>query len=158
MPETFTSLAPMARSQPLAGGQREFLVFVLAGELYAVELARIREIVGVPVLTHVPRAPRDVIGIFSNRGLLVTVVDLRSRLRLEQRETTRLSRILLSQTDPGEVVGLFVDEVKNVVRLDPEEVELANNVFGTDVSDHILGIGRPAGEAIVLLDINSVVT
>lgn len=136
---------------------REFLSFSLAGDVYAVELARIREIVSPPPLTEVPRAPRNVIGVCSVRGLLITVIDLRLRLRLEGKPPTRLSRILLANTASGEVVGLFVDEVEQVVRLTEPEIEVTSSVLGGELSDHVLGIGRPDGELIILLDLDAIV-
>jgi purine-binding chemotaxis protein CheW len=136
---------------------REFLAFNLASDTYGLELARIREIVSPPPITEVPRAASDVVGVCSVRGLLVTVIDLRRRLRLEERPTTRLSRILLGYTDSGEVVGLLVDEVLQVVRLNESEIELASTVLGGDMSDHVMGIGRPAGDLIVLLNLSTMV-
>jgi purine-binding chemotaxis protein CheW len=134
------------------------LSFSLAGDVYGVELARIREIVSPPPLTPVPRAQRNVIGICSVRGLLVTVLDLRRRLRLEERAPTRLSRILLANTASGEVVGLFVDEVQQVVRLAESELEVTSTVLGGELSDHVLGIGRPGGDLIILLHLDAIVT
>ena len=93
----------------------EFLVFSLSGDVYGVELTRIREILSPPPLTPVPRAPRDVLGICSVRGLLVTVIDLRRRLGLEEPARTRRARVLLTVTSSGEVIGLFVDEVRQVL-------------------------------------------
>lgn len=149
-----TTRHPTSLSQTAVPGQgpREFLVFSLAGELYGLELQRVREILSPPVLTRVPRAPSDVLGICSVRGLLVTVFDLRRRLNLEERPGTRLSRVLLSESPNGEVVGLYVDDVRNVVRLLPDEIELAQALLGGDLSDFVLGVGRPAGEPIILLD------
>jgi purine-binding chemotaxis protein CheW len=133
-------------------GPREFLVFTLAGELYGLELQRVREILSPPTLTHVPRASDDVLGVCSVRGLLVTVFDLRRRLNVERRPETRLSRVLLSEAPDGEVVGLYVDDVRNVVRLADDEIEIAQALLGGDLSDYVLGVGRPGGEPIVLLD------
>ncbi len=151
-----TELTP--KSLSTHDGLREFLVFHLAGEAYAVELARIREIVSPPALTEVPRAVSEIMGICSVRGLLVTVIDLRRRLRLEESSASRSSRILLTETLGGEVVGLFVDEVRHVIRLDTSEIEIAQAVLGGDLSDHVMGIGRPQGEVLVILDLKSVTT
>jgi chemotaxis signal transduction protein len=137
---------------PLDQGVREFLVITLAGESYGIELRRVREILSPPTFTLVPRAPSDVIGICSVRGMLVTVFDLRKRLNLELRPTTRLSRVLLTESSRGEAVGLFVDDVKNVVRLAFEEIELAQSILGGELSDFVLGMGRPVGDPIILLD------
>ncbi len=137
---------------------REFLVFVLAGDAYGVELTGIREILSPPSITEVPRAPRQVVGVCSVRGLLVTVVDLRRRLRLEERPMTRRSRILLAEAPGGEVIGLLVDEVRQVLRLPESGIELASTVLGGDVSEHVVGISRPSGELIILLELKSIVS
>ena len=137
---------------------REFLVFTLADELYGVELTRIREILSPPPVTEVPRAPRDVIGVCSVRGLLVTVLDLRRRMSVSESPPTRRTRILLASAPHDEVVGLLVDEVRNVVRLSETEIEVATSVLGGDVSEHVFAVGRPSSDSIlVLLDLGSVV-
>lgn len=152
------SARSMARRPAQSKGPiREFLAIALAGEPYGLELTRVREILSPPPLTMVPRAPSDVIGVCSVRGLLVTVLDLRRRLQVEEQPGTRRTRILLVQCDWGEVVGLLVDEVRQVVRLAEQEIEVASNVLGGDVSEHVLGIGRPGGEILVLLDLASIV-
>jgi chemotaxis signal transduction protein len=55
------------------------------------------------------------------------------------------------------VVGLLVDEVRHVVRLSSAEIELSASVLGADLSDHVLGVGRPEGDFVVLLDLASMV-
>lgn len=140
------------------GPVREFLAFVLAGDLYAVELTRIKEILSPPPITHVPRARPEVIGICSVRGLLVTVFDLRRMLRLVEQPPTRRSRILLVTTDHGEVVGLLVDEVRQVVRLGETEIEVAANALGGDLTQQVMGIARPEGNFLILLDITAMAT
>jgi purine-binding chemotaxis protein CheW len=132
------------------------LTFLLGDDMFGVDLARIKEILSLPPITHVPRAPAAIVGICSVRGLLVSVMDLRLRLGLEARARTRRARILLVTTDNGEVVGLLVDEVQHVVRLSEDELELTP-ALGGDMSEHVLGVGRPRGEFIVLLDLAAVV-
>jgi purine-binding chemotaxis protein CheW len=139
-------------------GTRDFLVFLLAGDLYAVGLTRIREILSPPPITPVPRAKRAVLGVCSVRGLLVTVMDLRRRLHVEESDLTRRARILLVEAQSGEVIGLMVDEVRHVARLSDSEIEVATNLLGGDVSEHVVGIGRPAGDVVVLLNLSSIVS
>jgi purine-binding chemotaxis protein CheW len=151
-----TSLA--RRSPADRGPVREFLAFGLGEELYGVELTRIREILSPPPITHVPRAHEEVIGVCSVRGLLITVMDLRRRLRHSERPLTRRARILLTTAEGGEVVGLLVDEVRQVVRLSESEIEVAGSVLGGEVSEHVLGIGRPDGNVVILLDLVALVS
>ncbi|MCC6898174.1 MAG: chemotaxis protein CheW [Polyangiaceae bacterium] len=137
------------------GPVREFLVLRVGPEDYGVELTSIREILSPPPVTFVPRAPPSVLGVCSVRGLLVTVVELRRRLGLGPAPASRRARLLLTTGTSGEVFGVQVDEVKQVVRLSDGELELANTVFGGDVAEHVLGIGRPkpGDGVIVLLDL-----
>ena len=134
----------------------EFLMFSLSGEKFALELRHVREIVAPPPLTYVPRAARHIMGICSVRGLLVSVLDLRFRLKLDQRATTRHSRILLAQVSEEETIGLFVDEVHQVIRLKSDEIESANTVLGVDAPDHFYGVARPMGEVLVLLNLEAI--
>jgi purine-binding chemotaxis protein CheW len=140
------------------GPVREFLTFKLGDELYGVELTRIKEILSPPPITEVPRAARQVLGVCSVRGLLVTVMDLRRRLSLSERANTRRTRILLVTSEWGEVMGLLVDEVRQVVRLGEQEVESAAVALGGDVAEYVLGVGRPQGMFIVLLDLRAIVS
>ena len=120
---------------------REFLGFIIADETYALPLRAIREILKVPPITGVPRAPADVLGIISVRGRITTVRDLRRLLRMPEQPTDKHTRVLL--VDAGdEVVGLLVDRVLQVYRLEEAEVEMAA-VVGGDVSEHVMGVGRP---------------
>jgi len=144
----------VARRAADVGKRVEYVAFGLAGEAYAVPIARITEILKPLPITPVPRAPRVVIGVMTVRGRLVTVVDLRRRLRLREAPMDSRSRILI--TDTGEErVGLLVDEVLQVHRLAEGEIEPAE-VLGGDPQPYIAGIGRPEGALLVLLDLRPI--
>lgn len=137
-----------------AGAVIELLAFTCAGELYAVDLRAVHEIVIPPPITLVPRAPEAVLGVCSVRGQLATVVDLRRVLSLAEWSADRRGRVLLAKKGDSELVGLRVDEVRHVVRLLPTQIELSSQTLGGEVSEGVRGIGRPhSGEVLVLLDL-----
>ena len=124
------------------------------GDTYAVQISFIAEILKPPPVTEVPRAPRDVIGVMSVRGRLVTVIDLRRRFKLQESPPDRKTRILL--VDMGdEQIGMLVDEVLQVYRLADTEIEPAH-VLGGDQPAHIAGIGRPEGALLILIDLKPI--
>lgn len=135
----------LKRSRQLDRGPRtEYLAFLLGSDVYAAPVALVREILKPPPLTPVPRAPHQILGIVSVRGQLVTVIDLRRRLRLAEAPVSRRARILLVDGDMGEVMGVFVDEVLQVYRLSESEIEPATMALGGEVAGYIAGIARPA--------------
>ncbi|HEY8090605.1 MAG TPA: chemotaxis protein CheW [Polyangiaceae bacterium] len=147
-----------ARRAGEAGKRIEYLAFVLAGETYAVQIAHVAEILRLPLITEVPRAPNTVLGVISVRGKLVTVVDLRRRFRLPETPMDRKTRVLLADAGGGEQIGLLVDEVQQVWRLAMEEIEPAH-VLGGDQPAHIAGIARPAGSGgaiLILLELRPI--
>jgi purine-binding chemotaxis protein CheW len=132
----------------------EYLAFLIAGESYAVEIGHVAEILKPPPITAVPRAPRNIDGVRSVRGRLVTVVDLRRRLNLAEAPHDRKTRILLADLG-DEQIGLLVDEVRSVYRLAENEIEPAN-VLGGDQPTYISGIGRPPDALLILLDLKPI--
>lgn len=101
---------------------RELLSFELAGTPYALPVERVREIVRLRDITPVPRVPREVLGVIALRGEVVEVVDLRMCLRLECRERTRRSRIIVLHGDDARVTGILVDVVHEVLRVPDDDV------------------------------------
>ena len=131
-------------------------MFVVGGELFGIELTGIKEILSPPPITPVPRSSREILGVCSVRGLLVTVLCLRRKLRLPEMPTGRRSRILLTSSASGETMGLLVDEVRQVVRLQASEIEPSASSMGSDASEHVVGVARPPGSFVVLLDLRSI--
>src|ERR1700741_766074 len=86
--ETFKAEAGKRRAfetgksdEAVSENQLELLTFVIAGEQYAVDIERIVEIVTPRAVTRIPNADSSVVGIISLRGTIVTLVDVRRKLR-----------------------------------------------------------------------------
>jgi purine-binding chemotaxis protein CheW len=143
-PRRELSLRRSGRSRALATSEdrEEYLGFRVSRELFAVSLALVREILKPPPITEVPRARREILGIISVRGQITTVLDVRRRLNLPAGDPSPTARVLLVQGNE-EVLGLLVDEVTQVYRLAPSEIEQAAAVLGSNVGSHVAGIGRP---------------
>lgn len=105
-----------------AGLLREFLSFGLNGDPYAIAVERVREIVRLRPITEIPRVPPEILGVISLRGEVVEVLDLRRRFGLPPAEPTRATRIIVLHGDEGEVTGMLVDSVTEVLRVDEEAI------------------------------------
>jgi purine-binding chemotaxis protein CheW len=138
--QALTTLGPRSELQN-AKGALALLSFSLDGELYAVPLDDIQSIITVPELTDVPRSHGCILGICSVRGVLVTVIDLRRRMRVAERPATRQARILLTNSGE-ETLGLLVDSVHRVARVSLEQFEHTATLIGEDTTEHVSGIAR----------------
>lgn len=129
--------------------REEYLSFLLDQDAFVVKVSYVHEILRLPPLTPVPRAPSWVQGIVSVRGQLVTVMDLRARMGLPSVAHTKRTRILLvsdvtAPAEQREIIGLLVDEVQHVYRLRADEIEPAS-VLGSEggTTRLVVGIARP---------------
>lgn len=137
--------------------RRGVLTFVVGGEVYGVDILSIREIIKPREITEVPRAPRFLLGVVTVRGLVLPVLDLRLRLRLDAPQLGRGARILIV-VHKGERYGLLVDEVRGVVRFADGEIEPPPPSLAPAEAPFLAGIGRwtdeddgEAGEQLVIL-------
>lgn len=109
-------------------------------EVYGFPLSAVREILVPPPIAEVPRAPAAVLGVISVRGQIITLLDLPQMLNLQVDEPGRLGRVLL--VDNGEeLIGVAVDRVIQVCRMEPRQIEYASSM-GAELSEYVIGVGR----------------
>ncbi|HEY8120287.1 MAG TPA: chemotaxis protein CheW [Myxococcota bacterium] len=113
-----------------ARAQRELLVFSLDSAIYALPIERVREIVRPRALTPMPHVPDDVLGVISLRGEIVQVIDARRRLGLAPVAPGRGSRVIVMSGEHGDITGLLVDGVHEVLRVDESELRPPTNTDG----------------------------
>ncbi len=128
-----------------------WVTFELGGETYALPVSHVLEILRVTGITRVPHAPRVIRGVTNMRGKVLPVVDLRVRLGLESAETTPCSRILVV-TSRGRLIGLLVDAVQQVERIDMQTVQPPPSDVMTQQSDYIAGVCQSGARLAILLD------
>ncbi len=120
----------------------EFLSFMLGREEYALPLARISEIIKPRTVTEVPRCPDFVLGIISLRGVIIPVFDLAAKLKFGNVGWERSARIVIVRRSDGELVGLFVDSVRDVVRVLPDDIEPPPPALAGVEAQFLDGVGR----------------
>lgn len=138
---------------------REHLSFELADELYAIPIAKVREILGgAPRLTRIPSAPSFLKGLVSLRGAIIPVVDLREELGLPSLPYDKLTVVIVADV-LGVDVGLVVDNAVDVVTL--READLSSPLPSLDVrvrAEFVSGLAGVAGRILVLLDLDKLLS
>lgn len=117
---------------------KRFLEFNLGGESYAVELLMVKEVITLPEMTTIPKAPHYVCGLMNLRGLVLTVIDLRKKLGITPGKDSSQNGVIIF--DLGErLVGAVVDSIQKVLTISQQRIKpLPENEGKND--GHFLGI------------------
>lgn len=143
--------------QVAAAGAREeqLVVFMLGDEVYGVDIARVQEIIRPPAITRVPRTPEFVEGVINLRGKITPVMDLRKRFGLTVSDRSRNTRIVVVEIS-GQMVGLIVDGVSEVLRVPAEAIEPPSALVTTVDSAYLRAIAKLGERLIILLDLDRI--
>ncbi len=132
----------------------ELLTFVIAGEQYAVDIERIVEIVTPRPVTRIPNADASVVGIISLRGTIVTLVDVRRKLRHRAATSEDADTRIVVIDYHNEMIGFVVDRVLRVVKAAAAEIEPHPVVHAAELDDSVRGVFRVGGALTILLDLD----
>lgn len=102
--------------------QVEFVTVTVAGQMLGLPISRVHDVFVVSEMTTVPLAPSEIAGLLNLRGRVVTAVSLRRRLGLDGHNGAE-RRMAVGLENHGEAYGLLVDEVGEVLKLDPDEMQ-----------------------------------
>lgn len=137
----------------------QYMTFKLGDELFAINVAQVREVLEVSQITRVPTAPEYMRGVVNVRGQAIPVVDLRTRFGLPKAEETVNTRIIVMELDLGgetTVLGGMADSVHEVIELEPSSINPPPRIAMRWRTEFIQGMGRRGDEFIIILDVNAV--
>lgn len=151
------SVSAPAPTSSIAG---KYLTVALGNESYGIAILKVREIIRMQKITHVPQMPAYVKGVINLRGRVIPVVDLRVKFGLAAEFADRTCIVVVQVKLLNEQVvhmGLIVDSVEEVVTLNASEIEPTPD-FGTKLNtEYLLGMAKVKGQVKTLLDIERVV-
>ena len=158
--------APVGTGMAVAAApveQKQYLTFMLGGEMFSIGILCIREIIWYSNMTEVPMMPACIRGVINLRGAVVPVMDLSSRFGKPATPVTKSTCIIIVEVETqneGErqSMGVVVDSVQAVLEIAASDIESAPS-FGAKIrSDFIEGIGKVAGKFVILLNVNNVLS
>lgn len=117
-----------------------WVTFTVADEVYALNVLDVQEVLRVAEITPIPGAHPAIRGIINLRGNVVTILDARIFFSLPEKTFDDDSRIMVVELRTGEIAGIIVDSVAEVITLDEDDVNEAKRTSHDEGSDHILGV------------------
>ncbi len=136
---------------------QQLVVFSLGVEEFGINIMQVQEIIRMPEITRIPRSPNYVKGVVNLRGKIIVVMDLDKRFGMNSKELTDDSRIVVVDID-GTVVGLVVDSVSEVIRLQESNIEKTPDIITQKINaEYLKGVGKLNERLLILLNLENIV-
>jgi purine-binding chemotaxis protein CheW len=157
-PDTdFSQEVPMDAADILETTQ--YLTYKLGDEIFALDIAKVREVLDFTEITKVPRTPAFMRGVINLRGSVVPVVDMRLKCGMSMTEKTVNTCIIIVEVmvdNEPTILGALADSVQEVMDLEPDHIEPAPKI-GTRLNTvFIKGMGKREGKFVIILDIDKI--
>lgn len=139
--------------QIMSGGK--FLSFFLGAEEYAIEILKVKEIIGLIPVTPVPKMPPYIRGVLNLRGKIVPVMNLRLRFGLQPVEDTHETCVIVVQENQY-LMGVLVDKVSEVAEIKAEQMEEVPSVGNTSKNAYLEAIGKIKDSVKMIVNVQKV--
>ena len=138
---------------------RQYLTFRLGQEVFALDVAKVREVLDLTPITKIPRTPEFMRGVINLRGSVVPVVDLRCGFNMPVTENTVNSCIIVVEVvldNEIVVIGALADQVEEVIDLEPEQIQPPPRIGAFVKTEFLHGMGKRDSRFLMILNIDHV--
>jgi purine-binding chemotaxis protein CheW len=132
----------------------QVVCFKIGNEEYGIDILKVQEIQKVPKVLKLPFAQDHILGVVDLRGKVIPIIDLGKKFGIIA-DLTKSSRIIIVDIG-GKRIGLAIDSVSNVIKIDTDKIDPPPPVVKGISSKYIIGVAKIDGGFIVILDINQI--
>jgi len=121
-----------------------FSVFIIAEKLFGIELSNVDEVITLPKISKVPSSPRNILGVFSLRGTILTLIEVNETLGLPVQEIDEEKMVLIVDHQ-NQRIGIIVEKVLDVVNVEESEIQLPSREMSHKMARNIIGYYEKEG-------------
>ncbi|MEA4902678.1 chemotaxis protein CheW [Desulfitobacterium sp.] len=129
----------------------QYVIFTLGEQEYGIDIYLTKEILRIPQITNMPNTPAFIEGVINLRGIVIPIIDLKKKFKFAQVERSVDNRLLILDLE-GMNLGLIVDDVSEVIRIDEQEIEKLSTEICTMGANSLQGIAKVNERLILLLN------
>ncbi|MGE5583711.1 MAG: chemotaxis protein CheW [Bacillota bacterium] len=136
----------------------KFLTFCLGGEVFAIPIINVKEIIGMMEITHIPKTQGYIKGVVNLRGKIIPIMDLRLKFGMDEKEYTDRTCIVVIEVNLSgsqRLVGVVVDTVTEVLNIKESEIE-APGLDARSEGDFLMGLGKLKDKVVLIVNIEKV--
>ena len=155
------SISKHAAADAADHSPQQYLTFSLGGEVFALGILNVKEIIEFGQITEIPMMPAFIRGVINLRGAVVPVIDLSARFGGSSSTVSRRTCIVIVELGDGEErqdLGVIVDAVNEVLEIPRADIEPPPS-FGARIrADFIQGMGKVDGHFVIILNVERVLS
>ena len=136
----------------MISGENHLLLFLVEPFRCALPVPNVQEIIRMVGVSPIPGASKNLEGTINLRGRMVPVVDLRKRFGISETPYEARTRILVIGYG-GKPMGLIVDDVTDVVEIQPDEKSFDLAEWAENASAAVARVIKVDGMAYAVLDL-----
>jgi len=143
----------------MSDAYEKYLTFTLDDDLFALDIASVREVQDMTDITRIPQAAEHMRGVVNLRGSAVPVLDIKRKFGMQATQQTINTRIVIMEFKRGGkelLVGGLADSVKEVIEIGAKDMEPPPKMGATVHADYIKGVAKKDKRFILVLDLNQV--
>ena len=134
----------------------QYIVISMGDEQFGIDIKYIDNIVKMQHITRVPNVASYIKGVINLRGEVLPVMSLRLKMGLEEDVVTKNTRIIILRLEQYGMLGIIVDEVKEVLTLEESDIEKVASDSKEEKDGFVFAVGKYEGNLVSLLDLNAV--
>ena len=142
--------------RPRSTEEIQYIVIRLGEEQYGIDIRSIETITRMQHITRVPKMPAYLRGVINLRGVVIPVLSMRLRMNLDADVITKSTRIIVVNLEQEGNVGFIVDDVKEVVSLNVDDIDKIADGAKEGRVNLINAVGKHNGELISLFDLSAI--
>ena len=132
----------------------QIVCFKIGNEEYGIDILQVQEILKIPKVTRLPKSKVHILGVIDLRGKVIPIIDLGKKFGIIS-DLMKSTRAIVVDID-GKQVGLAIDSVSHVVKVDTGDIEPPPPVVKGISGKYIVGIAKLKTGFVVILDINQI--
>jgi purine-binding chemotaxis protein CheW len=139
------------------GKGMQMVCFSLGEEKFGLDIKRVKEVIRVGEITHMPRAPVFLKGVINLRSEVIPIIDLKERFGLPTLAKTEMTRVIVVEIE-GKSVGMVVDGASHVMRVAQADIDATSSWQDWLTREYVCGVARVEEHLVVLLNIKAILS
>ncbi len=136
--------------------EKQYVVFLINKEYFGIDISNINSIIQMPNITSVPNGPEYLLGMTNVRDRVIPIVSLHKRMNYGEECVTKDSRVIILNLENDELMGVVVDDVKEVIKIANDEIQ-DSSPFVKKEESFISGVGRKENNLISIFEVSSLI-